>query len=111
LDTIKRAPTIFSRYQKKKDKELTNPIADIRARYLIEVKAAYIEHYEEGLLAPNSLLLLKQSISEGLDRADTELYDWNYISHLKNDGILYRLGIGAQRSLCCTSVVNKFVYN
>jgi len=34
-------------------------MAEIRARYLLEVKAAYAEHYEEGLLAPESLIILQ----------------------------------------------------
>ena len=85
-------------------------MAEIRARYLLEVKAAYAEHYEEGLLAPESLIILQQSINEGLDKADENLYDWQFISGIKNDGILYRLGIGGKRVLCCSSLVNSMVY-
>jgi hypothetical protein len=48
-----------------------DPVADIRARFLIEVKASYMEHFEEGLVDPESMIILKQSISEGLDKAKT----------------------------------------
>ena len=69
-----------------------------------------MEHFEEGLVDPESMIILKQSISEGLDKAKTQLYDWRYISGLKNDGFLYRLGIGGQKARCWKNLVNKMVF-
>lgn len=37
---------------------LDTPLSLIRARYLHELNASYMEHYEEGLVAADSLLTL-----------------------------------------------------
>ena len=50
---------------------MDSPEAELRSRYLLEVKAAYMEHYEEGLVSPESLIILNKSINEALDVADT----------------------------------------
>ena len=52
-----------------------------------------MEHYEEGLVAPESLIVLLNSINEAMDRADTELYDWKFLSGLYSQGFLIKLGI------------------
>jgi len=58
------------------------------------VKAAYYEHYEEGLLAGDTLITLLNSINEGLDHTDESLYDWGILSPLyKQDSCLVRLGL------------------
>ena len=72
---------------------MDSPEAELRSRYLLEVKAAYMEHYEEGLVAGESLIILNKSINEALDRADTELHDWNYLHGLYKYGCMLRLGI------------------
>ena len=47
---------MMRRYAKKStEEEEEDPKQQIRTRYLLEVKAAYMEHYEEGLLHPDSL--------------------------------------------------------
>lgn len=52
-----------------------------------------MEHYEEGLVDPNSLIFLNTSISVGLDHADEFLYDWIFLSGLVEYGFLLKLGI------------------
>ena len=84
--------TIMSKYIKKGAQQ-ENPLTEIRSRFLLEVKAAYMEHYEEGLVAPESLILLNTSINEALDRVDQELYDWKFLSGLVMHGLLLKLGI------------------
>ena len=42
-------------------------------RYLLEVKASYTEHYEEGLVSPDSYIMLLNSIDVALDHADEGL--------------------------------------
>ncbi len=69
-----------------------------------------MEHFEEGLLDPESLIILKQSISEGMDKTGDMLYDWNYISGLKNNGFLYRMGLGGQKYMCWKNLLNKLVF-
>ena len=61
---------------------MDSPEAELRSMYLLEVKAAYMEHYEEGLVAPESLIILNKSINEALDRADDQLFDWDYLKSL-----------------------------
>lgn len=98
----------MSKYKKKGDNE--DPLAEIRSRFLLEVKAAYMEHYEEGLVDPNSLILLNNSINEGLDHADTELHDWHFLSGLVQYGFLLKLGIKLQRVCCIGPLVHRWVY-
>ena len=50
--------------EEERSRNMNTPLAEIRARYLLEVKAAYKTHYEAGLMAPESFLLLENSISE-----------------------------------------------
>ena len=53
----KRRKTLMMRRfaQKSADEEEEeDPKQQIRTRYLLEVKAAYMEHYEEGLLNPDA---------------------------------------------------------
>ena len=72
---------------------MDTPLAEIRARYLLEVKAAYMEHFEEGLVSPESLIILLNSINEAMDRADDELHDWTFLSGLIKFSFMFRLGI------------------
>ena len=58
------------------ERKLDSPLALIRSRYLHELKASYMVHYEQGLVAADALLLLLQSINEALDVADEPLADW-----------------------------------
>lgn len=100
--------TIGTKFMKKGD--LEDPMAEIRIRFLLEVKAAYMEHYEEGLVDPNSLILLNNSINEGLDRADIGLHDWKFLSDLVQYGFLLKLGIKLQRFCCIGPLVHRWVY-
>ena len=59
----------------------------------MEVKAAYVEHFEEGLVEYDSLLMLYNSINEGMDRSDEGLLDWNFLHGLVSQGFFVRLGI------------------
>lgn len=43
-----------------------------------------MEHYEEGLLSPDSMIILENSINEALDLTEEPLRDWNVLSHLYN---------------------------
>ena len=61
---------------------MDSPEAELRSRYLLEVKAAYMEHYEEGLVSPESLIILNKSINEALDVAHNQLFDWDYLKSL-----------------------------
>ena len=67
-------------------------LAEVRTRYLLEVKASYITHYEEGLMAPESFHILLNSISDALDRCDEELHDWKFLHGLIQFGLMFRLG-------------------
>ena len=69
-----------------------------------------MEHFEEGLVAPESLLLLLNSINEAMDRADTELFDFDFLNGLINEGCLLRLGIRWQRACCIGQIVHRLVY-
>ena len=83
----------------------------IRTRYLLEVKAAYMEHYEEGLVSPDSLIQLLNSINEALDHADEDLYDWSVLADLyRHDGCLYRTGMRLQAWPCIGSIIEKAVF-
>ena len=68
-------------------------MSEIRARYLLEVKAAYMEHYEEGLVSPEALIILNNSINEGMDRTHNSLYDWVWLHTLVQYGCMFKLGI------------------
>ena len=80
-------------------------------RYLLEVKAAYLEHYEEGLLAPNTLLTLLNSINEALDLTDEPLRDWRILRGLyKRGGCLVRCGLKLHYANCCSKLVEKIIF-
>ena len=83
------------RYAKKStEEEEEDPKQQIRTRYLLEVKAAYMEHYEEGLLHPDSLQILENSINEALDLTHEPLYDWHVLNSLfKHNSFRLRLGL------------------
>ena len=89
---------------------MDTPEAELRSRYLLEVQAAYMEHYEEGLVAPESLIILNTSINEALDRADTCLHDWQFLHSLYKYGCMIRLGIRWQRLCCLGPLVHRWVY-
>lgn len=69
-----------------------------------------MEHYEEGLMAADSLLTLKNSINEALDRADTELYDWTFLHALTISGCMFKLGLRWQKAPCIGRLIHKWVY-
>ena len=89
---------------------MNTPLAELRARYLLEVKAAYIKQYEDGLMAPESYLILINSISDGLDKCDEELHDWKYLHGLVHYGFMFKLGIYWQRLGCIGPLVRRWVY-
>lgn len=95
---------------KEANRNMDSAEAELRSRYLLEVKAAYMEHYEEGLVAPESLIILNTSINEALDRADTELFDWNFLHGLYKYGYMLRLGIRWQKLCCLGPLVHRWVY-
>ena len=45
----------------------------------MEVKGAYMEHFEEGLVTAESLIILNNSINEAKDSSDKGLNDWNFL--------------------------------
>jgi len=92
-------------------KNQDNPIAEIRSRYLLEVKAAYMEHYEEGLVAAESIFILNNSINEAMDKSETELHDWVYLSGLVQYGCMFKLGIRMQKMCCIGPIVHRYVYS
>ena len=69
-----------------------------------------MEHYEEGLVAPDSLIVLLNSINEALDRADTELFDWTFLHGLVQYGCMFKLGIRWQKACCIGPLVHRWVY-
>ena len=69
-----------------------------------------MEHYEEGLVAPESLIILHNCINEALDRTNDELYDWKYLKGLSTYGCMFRLGIRWQRKCCIGPLVHRWVY-
>ena len=84
----------MTNYAKKEAaRNMNSPLAEIRARYLLEVKAAYVTHYEAGLMAPESFLILNNSISDALDKCDEELHDWKFLHGLVHYGLVFKLGI------------------
>lgn len=74
------------------------------------MKAAYTEHYEEGLVAPESLMILNNSINWALDRTNTYLIDWKFLKGLVQYGLIFRLGISLQRTCCIGPLVHRMVY-
>ena len=86
------------------------PLAEIRARYLLEVKAAYMTHYEEGLMAPESFMILHDSISDALDKCDEELQDWKFLHSLVKYGLLFKLGIRWQNVCCIGPLFRNWVF-
>lgn len=52
-----------------------------------------MQHYEEGLVAADSLLTLQNSINEALDRTHLELYDWQFLHDLTKSGFMFKLGL------------------
>ena len=89
-ESPKRKISLMTDYARKEaNRNMNTPIAELRARYLLEVKAAYQEHYEAGLMAPESYLILINSISDGLDRCDEELHDWKYLHGLLKYGFMF----------------------
>ena len=79
--------------KKEAARDMNTPLAEVRARYLLEVKAAYATHYEGGLMAPESFLILDNSISDALDRCDEELHDWKFLHGLVHYGLVFKWGI------------------
>ena len=96
--------------RKEANRNMNTPLAELRARYLLEVKAAYIMHYEAGLMAPESYHILINSISDGLDKCDEELHDWKYLHGLVHYGFMFKLGIYWQRLGCIGPLVRRWVY-
>lgn len=103
---------MMSRYASKNAKPQTaeSALSQFRTRYLLEVKAAYVEHYEEGLMSADSLLILESSINEALDRTETELYDWEFLQGLRQTGCFFRTGMRWQQSCCIGPLIHRFVF-
>ena len=97
--------------KEKAQKVEEDPKNQIRTRYLLEVKAAYLEHYEEGLVAPDTLITLENSINEGLDHTDEPLSDWHVLAELySQNGCFMRCGLRLQQWCCIGRFVEKYVF-
>ena len=57
-------------------------LPEIRHRYLMEVKANYLHHFEGGLLTAKGLIFLSEANESALDVTDTELNDWDFIKEV-----------------------------
>ena len=74
-------------------------------RYLLEVKASYTEHFEEGLVSPVSYLMLLNSIDVALDHADEGLQDWDFLHGLIHYGCMYKFFIAMQKTWCIGPII------
>ena len=90
---------------------MDSPLALIRYRYLHELRAAYLVHFEEGLVGAEALHVLQNSINEALDRAYEPLYDWQFLHHLTRTGCLFRCSLKNQKLCCIGRFVHKWVHN
>ena len=51
-------------------------LPEMRHRYLMEVKANYLHHFEGGLLTAPGLIFASETIESALDVTDENLSDW-----------------------------------
>lgn len=71
-----------------------------------------MEHYEEGLLTPESLIILENSISEALDVTAEPLHDWDVLRALFNqNGCMIRMGLKCQQWCCIAPLINRILFS
>jgi len=68
--------------------ELTS---ELRHRYLVELKAKYWHHFEEGKMMPESLLILTEAVNRSLDVSDKPLSDWDYVKGVYENDIRFKI--------------------
>ena len=61
-------------------------------------------------MAPESFMILHDSISDALDKCDEELQDWKFLHSLVKYGLLFKLGIRWQNVCCIGPLFRNWVF-
>ena len=91
--------------------ELTEKLkSEIRYRYLNAVKACYWHCFEEGVLQPDSLLVLIDANNRALDYTEERLDDWKYIKDVTGSNFLVKLSSKTINIPCLGFLIKSLLF-
>jgi hypothetical protein len=105
----KKYPTsvIQKRLGENDRKEFDNSLrTELKMRYLYELESAYHMHFEEGMMYPESFVILKNSIDRTMDVEEETLNDWTFISDLIHKNFWVKNG---HRFKICKCLFHNFI--
>ena len=86
-------------------------LQELRMRYLMELEGAYYTHFEEGLLYPESFVVLKNSIDRSMDTTEKCISDWEFIKDLIHNDFWIRNGHKFRGLGCIYNMVRRLVFH
>ena len=86
-------------------------MAELRMRYLYELESAYHTHYEEGMMYPESYVILKNSIDRTMDSTENQLSDWTFIRDLIHKNFWIKHGYRLRICRCIDKKIESWIFD